>query len=256
MTPSRPDRDGAAAAAAALQMPPLFQQRRWWILAMLFCVTMINFVDRQTLSVTAPKLREIFSLSNTQYGIIVASFQMGMVFGEFPMGWLMDRRGARFGLTFAVMWWSSLLQPRVGEPAVHVEGRGHGRRSAGQRVRPRQLRHALRAARRRVHPVQPVGGACRAHPVQRPGGQRRTRSSTRASPSSPTREDRIRHLAGKDVFLMFDVGEAADKLVAGYTFYQPVHSGPGRRTTTPTRKRSTSSSRATARWRCTSPPRS
>jgi mannose-6-phosphate isomerase-like protein (cupin superfamily) len=35
------------------------------------------------------------------------------------------------------------------------------------------------------------------------------------------REDRIRHLAGKDVFLMFDVSEAADKLVAGYTFYQP-----------------------------------
>jgi ACS family hexuronate transporter-like MFS transporter len=73
---------------------------------MLFCVTMINFIDRQTLSVTAPKLREIFSLSNTQYGIIVAAFQMGMVFGEFPMGWLMDRRGARVGLTFAVVWWS------------------------------------------------------------------------------------------------------------------------------------------------------
>jgi mannose-6-phosphate isomerase-like protein (cupin superfamily) len=35
------------------------------------------------------------------------------------------------------------------------------------------------------------------------------------------REDRIRHLAGKDVFLMFDVSEAADKLVAGYTFYEP-----------------------------------
>jgi mannose-6-phosphate isomerase-like protein (cupin superfamily) len=34
------------------------------------------------------------------------------------------------------------------------------------------------------------------------------------------REDRIRHLAGKDVYLMFDVSEAADKLVAGYTFYQ------------------------------------
>ena len=35
------------------------------------------------------------------------------------------------------------------------------------------------------------------------------------------REDRIRHLKGKDVFLMFDVTEAADKLVAGYTFFQP-----------------------------------
>ncbi len=36
------------------------------------------------------------------------------------------------------------------------------------------------------------------------------------------REDRIRHLKGKDVFLMFDVTEAADKLVAGYTFYEPL----------------------------------
>jgi mannose-6-phosphate isomerase-like protein (cupin superfamily) len=35
------------------------------------------------------------------------------------------------------------------------------------------------------------------------------------------REDRIRHLKGKDVFLMFDVTESADKLVAGYTFYEP-----------------------------------
>ena len=34
-------------------------------------------------------------------------------------------------------------------------------------------------------------------------------------------ENRIRRLKGKDVYLMFDVGEAADKLVAGYTFFQP-----------------------------------
>ncbi len=34
------------------------------------------------------------------------------------------------------------------------------------------------------------------------------------------RADRIRHLAGKDVFMMFDVPEAADKLIAGYTFFQ------------------------------------
>ena len=34
-------------------------------------------------------------------------------------------------------------------------------------------------------------------------------------------ESRIRRLKGKDVFLMFDVSEKADKLVAGYTFFQP-----------------------------------
>ncbi|MGH9849687.1 MAG: 5-deoxy-glucuronate isomerase [Blastocatellia bacterium] len=35
------------------------------------------------------------------------------------------------------------------------------------------------------------------------------------------REDRIRKLKGKDVFMMFDVPEAADRLIAGYTFFQP-----------------------------------
>lgn len=34
-------------------------------------------------------------------------------------------------------------------------------------------------------------------------------------------ERRIRHLKGKDVYLMFDVTEKADKLMAGYTIYQP-----------------------------------
>lgn len=35
------------------------------------------------------------------------------------------------------------------------------------------------------------------------------------------RPERIRKLKGKDVYLVFDVTEAADKLVAGYTFFQP-----------------------------------
>ena len=34
-------------------------------------------------------------------------------------------------------------------------------------------------------------------------------------------ESRIRHLKGKDVFLMFDVSEGADKLMAGFTLFQP-----------------------------------
>jgi len=34
-------------------------------------------------------------------------------------------------------------------------------------------------------------------------------------------EKRIRHLKGKDVFLMFDVSEPADKLIAGYTIFRP-----------------------------------
>jgi ACS family hexuronate transporter-like MFS transporter len=80
--------------------------RRWWVLALLFLITVINFVDRQSLSVVAPVLRDTLSLSASDYGRIVSAFQTGMMLGEFPMGWLMDRRGARFGFTVAVLWWS------------------------------------------------------------------------------------------------------------------------------------------------------
>lgn len=34
-------------------------------------------------------------------------------------------------------------------------------------------------------------------------------------------ETRIRRLKGKNVYLMFDVSEPADKLIAGYTFFEP-----------------------------------
>src|ERR1039458_6894215 len=82
-------------------------RRRWVILALLFLITVINFIDRQTLSVLAPVIRVSFHLSNTQYGRIVSAFQFGMMSGEIPMGALMDRIGARIGLALAVFWWSS-----------------------------------------------------------------------------------------------------------------------------------------------------
>src|SRR5262249_39573897 len=87
-------------------MPAVWRQVRWQVVALLFVATVINFVDRQTLSVVAPVLRESFRLSNTDYGLIVAAFQLGMLVGEFPMGWLMDRFGPRIGLTLAVTSWS------------------------------------------------------------------------------------------------------------------------------------------------------
>ena len=93
-------------AKAESGMPPLVRQVRWWVLGLIFCVTVINFVDRQSLSIVAPILRESLHLSNTDYGFIVSAFLTGMMVGEFPMGCLMDRFGVRFGLSFAVSWWS------------------------------------------------------------------------------------------------------------------------------------------------------
>jgi ACS family hexuronate transporter-like MFS transporter len=79
---------------------------RWIVLSLLLAITVVNFIDRQTVSVLAPVLRQMLHLTNEQYGRIVAAFQFGMMTGEFPMGWLMDRWGVRFGLAGAVLWWS------------------------------------------------------------------------------------------------------------------------------------------------------
>jgi len=91
----------------------LISRRRWIILGLLFTITVINFIDRQTLSVLAPVLRIAFHLSNAQYGRIVSALQFGMMSGEFPMGYLMDRWGARLGLSVAVLWWSSATGAQV-----------------------------------------------------------------------------------------------------------------------------------------------
>lgn len=113
-------------------MPPVWQQWRWRILLLLFLVTVINFVDRQTLSVVAPVLRKQLHLSNTDYGRIVAAFMLGMTLGEFPMGWLMDRAGVRTGFSFSVIWWSLAAgMHTVARSALHFSAvavlDGHGR---------------------------------------------------------------------------------------------------------------------------------
>lgn len=86
---------------------PQISGRRWVALGLVFLIIVVNFADRQTLSMLAPVLRAVFHLSNAAYGRIVAALQFGMMTGEFPMGWLMDRWGARLGLTAAVLGWST-----------------------------------------------------------------------------------------------------------------------------------------------------
>ncbi len=79
---------------------------RWWILLLLFLAMALNILDRQVLSLVAPLLRDQFHLSNTQYGVIVFSFLLGMTLGQVPVGTLMDRKGARFAFPVIVGWWS------------------------------------------------------------------------------------------------------------------------------------------------------
>ena len=103
----------AAPDARSMTAPATDNRRRWVVLSLIFLITVINFVDRQTLSVLAPVLRAALHLTNAEYGRIVSALQFGMMSGEFPMGYLMDRWGARLGLSVAVLWWSTATGAQV-----------------------------------------------------------------------------------------------------------------------------------------------
>jgi ACS family hexuronate transporter-like MFS transporter len=84
----------------------MLKSLRWWVLLMLFGAITLNILDRQVLSLVAPLLRDQFHFSNTQYGMIVFAFLFGLTLGQVPIGLLMDRKGARFGFSLIVVWWS------------------------------------------------------------------------------------------------------------------------------------------------------
>ena len=79
---------------------------RWTIVGLLSSSIAINLIDRQVLSVLAPVLREELHLSATQYAYITASFQLGMMAGQVPVGALLDRVGTRIGLAAIFVAWS------------------------------------------------------------------------------------------------------------------------------------------------------
>lgn len=79
---------------------------RWWIGGLLFASTVINYIDRQTLAVLAPFLKQDYHWTNTDYANIVIGFRIAYSIGQTLCGRLMDRVGTRVGLTISVTWYS------------------------------------------------------------------------------------------------------------------------------------------------------
>lgn len=79
---------------------------RWWIGTLLFASTVINYIDRQTLSLLAPYLKLDYHWTNTDYANIVIAFRVAYSIGQTLCGRLMDRIGTRRGLTLSVLWYS------------------------------------------------------------------------------------------------------------------------------------------------------
>ena len=79
---------------------------RWWIGGLLFLSTVVNYIDRQTLSVLAPSLKTEFRWTNQDFALIVIFFRIAYTVGQTLAGRLLDRLGTRNGLSLAVLWYS------------------------------------------------------------------------------------------------------------------------------------------------------
>lgn len=80
---------------------------RWAILALLFAISVITYVDRVNISVTARQMMPALGLTEVQMGEVFSAFVLGYALGQVPGGWLGDRWGPRLVLTVALVWWSA-----------------------------------------------------------------------------------------------------------------------------------------------------
>ncbi len=82
-------------------------RRRWLVLGFAFLATVINYLDRQTLSVMAPVLLGEFHISAETYSQIIFAFMLAYTLMNGISGRLLDRLGSRIGYALTIAFWSA-----------------------------------------------------------------------------------------------------------------------------------------------------
>ena len=79
---------------------------RWVLCLMLLAGTSINYLDRQTLSLMAPLMRDELGLDNARLGLLFSFFYYAYTCAQFAIGGLLDRAHLRWAYGGAVLAWS------------------------------------------------------------------------------------------------------------------------------------------------------
>jgi len=91
---------------------------RWLMIVLAFSATALNYLDRQTLAVTAPVLIESFRMDHHAYSRVVFAFMLAYTIANGISGPLLDRLGIRRGFALTMGWWSAagMLNALAREP--------------------------------------------------------------------------------------------------------------------------------------------
>ncbi len=92
-----------------------------WVLALLALSTLVNYLDRQSLAVVVPLLRDQIGLTASAYGTISAAFLIAYGCGQLVAGPIVDRLGIRLGLSLFVAVWSlAAMLHGFAQSALHL----------------------------------------------------------------------------------------------------------------------------------------
>jgi MFS family permease len=80
---------------------------RYWVLGGFCIAAAIAYIQRYSINLLAPSIRETVQLDEAQMGRIMGSFFLGYGVMQIPAGWLGDRWGSRKALTLYALTWSS-----------------------------------------------------------------------------------------------------------------------------------------------------
>jgi len=81
---------------------------RWTVGALLFASTVINYIDRQTLSALAPILKNEFRWTNSDFASKLIAFRIAYTIMQALGGRLFDVFGTRLGFTIVVSFYSAV----------------------------------------------------------------------------------------------------------------------------------------------------
>ncbi|MGZ3939037.1 MAG: MFS transporter, partial [Flavisolibacter sp.] len=79
---------------------------RYRVMALMFLLIVITFLDRNCIALVAPRIKEYFHLNNSQFGWVLGAFSLAYALFEMPTGRMGDRIGQRSVLIRIVLWWS------------------------------------------------------------------------------------------------------------------------------------------------------
>jgi ACS family hexuronate transporter-like MFS transporter len=79
---------------------------RWYVCGAMLVATLLNYMDRQALAITAPELKVRYHLEADRYGILESRFGYAFAAGSLFFGWLADRLGPRLLYPAILVGWS------------------------------------------------------------------------------------------------------------------------------------------------------